>query len=120
MTSTEQTRRPAPKKIQTAPLGQKIRWARQSAGLSHDKLVVALGRSNRGHLIKIEKGEHVPRRDLRDAIADVCDVPRELFALDDDEEEDHVSRLRRIRAELVLAGLDDLAADLLTLTKAFA
>jgi transcriptional regulator with XRE-family HTH domain len=68
-------------------LGERIRWARQTARLSHDRLVERLGRSNRGHLIKVEKGEHVPRADLRNAIADATGVPRELFE-DDDSEED--------------------------------
>lgn len=53
--------------------------------MSHDRLVDALGRSNRGHLIKIEQGEHTPRADLRDAIADATNVPRELFADEDGE-----------------------------------
>lgn len=84
-------------------LGHRIRWARQTAKLSHDGLVKSLGRSNRGHLIKIEKGEHVPRVDLRNAIADATNVPRELFA-DDLDEEDHLLALdllqviRRINA----------------------
>lgn len=63
-----------------------MRWARTSAGLSHDRLVAALGRSNRSHVIKIEKGEHTPRRDLRDAWADATNVPRDLFDEKEDEE----------------------------------
>jgi transcriptional regulator with XRE-family HTH domain len=80
-------RREIPAKVRELRLGDRIRWARRSAGLSHDRLVEALGRSNRGHLIKIERGDHIPRADLRDAIADATNVPRELFA-DEDEEED--------------------------------
>jgi transcriptional regulator with XRE-family HTH domain len=66
-------------------LGERIAWARRHAGLSHDRLVMRLGRSNRSHLIKIEKGEHIPRQDLRDAIADAAGVPRDLFADDPQE-----------------------------------
>jgi transcriptional regulator with XRE-family HTH domain len=76
-----------PRHIHELPLGERLRWARKSAGLSHDRLVEKLGRSNRGHLIKIERGQHTPRRDLRDAIADATGVPRELFHVDDDEED---------------------------------
>jgi transcriptional regulator with XRE-family HTH domain len=94
-----------PKAVREAPLATRIKWARTSAGLSHDRLVSLIGRSNRGHLIKIEKGEHVPRQDLRDAIADATGVPRSLFDAEDDEETDLdaalMSLLRRaIRAEL--------------------
>lgn len=47
-----------------------------------------MGRSNRGHLIKIERGDHTPRQDLREAIADATGVPRDLFADDDEDEAD--------------------------------
>jgi len=60
-----------------------MRWARKSAGLSHDRLVREMGRSNRGHVIKIEQGLHTPRQALRDDWADATNVPRDLF---DDEE----------------------------------
>jgi transcriptional regulator with XRE-family HTH domain len=91
-----------PRHVRQLPLGQRIRWARQTAGLSHDRLVEKLGRSNRGHLIKIERGQHAPRADLRDAIADACGVPRELFQSDDEEDGRAVSldELLRRRIEL--------------------
>lgn len=54
--------------------------------MSHDWIVREIGRSNRGHLIKIEQGVHTPGEDLRDAIADALNVPRDLFATDDDPE----------------------------------
>lgn len=75
-----------PKKVYELRLSDRIKWARQSARLSHDKLVERMGRSNRGHLIKIEKGDHMPRRDLRDAIADACGVPRDLFDTEDEDD----------------------------------
>lgn len=86
-------RRSVPKHIWDLPVGKRIRWARESAGLSHDRLVTAIGRSNRGHLIKIEKGDHTPRADLRDSIADATNVPRELFADEDDEESSPVASI---------------------------
>lgn len=44
-------------------------------------------------MIKIEKGEHIPRPDLRNAIADATNVPRDLFGDEDDEESDQVAHL---------------------------
>lgn len=73
-----------PDAVRRLPLGERIAWARKHRGLSHDRLIEKLGRSNRGHLIKIEKGAHVPRVDLREALAGALDVPVSLF-LDDEE-----------------------------------
>lgn len=89
---TTKTRRGIPPHVRQLPLGARISWARKTAGLSHDRLVERLGRSNRGHLIKIERGDHVPRQDLRNAIADACGVSRDLLALDEDEEADPAMR----------------------------
>jgi transcriptional regulator with XRE-family HTH domain len=87
-------------------IGERIRWARKHAGLSHDRLIEKLGRSNRSHLIKIERGLHVPRSDLRDAIADATGVPREFLGDDEDEESDPVASLmgalRRVVRDEVL------------------
>lgn len=104
-------RRAVPAPIWKLPLGERIRWARKAAKLSHDRLADALGRSNRGHLIKIERGTHVPRAELREAIADATNVPRELFAdgEDEDDEADPVAALfakavrAAVRAELEAA-----------------
>lgn len=74
-----------PARVYGLPLNERIKWARQESGLSHDRVVARLGRSNRGHLLKIERGLHVPRQDLRDALADVLNVPRDLFADDPQE-----------------------------------
>lgn len=82
-----------PLSVKKLPLGDRVRWARKRAGLSHDRLIERLGRSNRSHLIKIEQGKHLPGRELRDAIADACGVSRDLFADEDDEESDPVAAL---------------------------
>jgi transcriptional regulator with XRE-family HTH domain len=79
-------RRPVPRHVFELPLKDRMKWARTSAGLSHDRLVAAMGRSNRGHVIKIEQGKHAPGESLRDAWADATNVPRELFADEEDEE----------------------------------
>lgn len=91
--------------VRTLSIGERIRWARKRAGLSHDRLVDKIGRSNRSHLIKIERGLHVPRSDLREAIADATGVPRDFLADDDDEDSDPVTDLlnairRVVRVEL--------------------
>jgi transcriptional regulator with XRE-family HTH domain len=91
--AVQKTVKRVPGRIRGLPLGQRIKWARTSAGFSHDRLVKELGRSNRGHLIKIEKGDHRPRIDLRNAIADATGVPRDLFAEEDDEESDSAVHL---------------------------
>lgn len=105
MSAATQPRRAVPAKVYALPLGERIRWARKSAGFSHDRLVDQLGRSNRGHLIKIERGDHAPREDLRDAIADATNVPRDLFAEEDEEESDPVAALTSVIRRLVRAEL---------------
>lgn len=82
---------PAP--VRQMRLGERMRWARKSSGLSHDRLIEKMGRSNRGHAIKIEQGTHVPGLELRNAWADATNVSRDLFAEDDDEESDQVLNL---------------------------
>lgn len=49
-------------------VGKKIRDARISAGLSHDRLAMQTGTS-RQHLIKLEKGQHLARPELLDRIS---------------------------------------------------
>lgn len=49
-------------------IGARIRAARKSAGLSHDKLAERAG-TGRQHLIKLEKGWHKPGPELMSAIA---------------------------------------------------
>ncbi len=94
--------RPVPPHVRQLNLGERIRWARKTAGLSHDRLVERIGRSNRGHLIKIEQGVHTPGRDLRAQIADACGVPRDLFDDEDDDEGSDAdqSLFRALKAEI--------------------
>jgi transcriptional regulator with XRE-family HTH domain len=86
VSTTENHLRAVPDTIYRLPLAQRWSWARKTTKLSHDRIVELMGRSNRSHLIKIEKGDHTPRPDLRDAYADALGFPRDLFA--DDTEED--------------------------------
>jgi transcriptional regulator with XRE-family HTH domain len=78
--------RSIPAHVRKLPIGKRILWARKQAHLSHDRLVEQMGRSNRSHLIKVEKGAHIPGPDLRDAIADATGFPRDLFVDDDGED----------------------------------
>lgn len=92
-----------PTHVREMKLGDRMRWARKRAGLSHDRLVEKIGRSNRSYLIKIERGDHIPRRDLRDAIADATGVPRDLFATEEDEEADQLPHVLLERAMRIIA-----------------
>lgn len=100
--------RKVPASVRQMRLGERMRWARKSFPLSHDRLVERMGRSNRGHLIKIEQGTHIPGIEFRNAWADATNVPRELFADEDDEESDPVTdlfkALRRVVRDEVRAG----------------
>lgn len=64
-------------------LGQRIKFARTNAKLSHDRLGEKVGTS-RQHLIRLEKGLHKPRPEMAARIAEATGVPVEL--LQDDEE----------------------------------
>lgn len=72
--------------IHRTRIGRKIRAARKHAGLSHDRLAVRVGTS-RQHLIRLEKGVHMPRPELLAAIARETGRPEEFFTGDDDDEE---------------------------------
>lgn len=96
-----------PPHVRRMTFGERWRWARKQSGKSHDRIVAEMGRSNRGHLIKIEKGAHVPRQELREAYADATGVSHDLFAEEDDEEADPVTDLltalrRVVREELAV------------------
>lgn len=67
-------------------VGRQIRKARKGAGLSHDRLACKVGTS-RHHLIRIEKGMHLPRPDLLAKIAEATGKPESFFTSDDDDED---------------------------------
>lgn len=85
-------------------LGQQIRRARKDAGLSHDRLAVAVG-SSRQHLIRLEHGLHRPADSLLSAIARATGKDIEFFedgTPEQDEEEAALAAdlLRVLRAVL--------------------
>lgn len=75
---------------QGLPLGGRIKWAREQAGLSHDRLAERVG-SSRRHLIRLEQGVHRPGPRLAALIAEATGQPQELFSDEDDEESDSLT-----------------------------
>lgn len=67
-------------------IGARIRAARVNAGYSQDRFAEAAGTTRR-HLIRIERGDHVPRVDLMQRISELTGEPIERLSGDDDEEE---------------------------------
>lgn len=92
-------------------IGNRIRLARKAAGLSHDKLAAAVGTS-RQHLIKLEKGQHLPGDALAAKLAEATGRTVEYLAGegpdDDDEEPDPAMAMLKavrlmVRAEMQAA-----------------
>lgn len=76
-------------------VGRRVRAARKLAGLSLDKLGARVGTS-RQHLIRIERGDHLPRPELLNAIGEATGQHPEFFESEDDEESDlAIDLLRR-------------------------
>lgn len=74
-----------------------------------------LGRRLGAHVTSIsdwERGDNQPSGRHVAGLAREFGVAVEKFYGDADDEEDRVARVRRVRAELILAGRDDLADDL--------
>ncbi len=72
-------------RIRLAPgrlIGSRIRQARRSAELSHDKLAAQVGTS-RSHLIKLEKAWHRPGAVLLASIAEATGKPVEYFLVEE-------------------------------------
>lgn len=61
-------------------------------GWSHDQLAIAVG-SSRQHLIKLEKGQHLPGDRLLAAIGVATGQSPSFFESDDDEDPDPVATL---------------------------
>lgn len=102
--------------------GNRIRQARLGARLTQTQLAQEVGTSER-NIVRWETNANAPRIKHIAAIARATGKDIGFFiedeAVDEEEEADKVTRLRRIRAELVLHGRDDLADDLLRLAGAF-
>lgn len=71
------------------PLAQRIVWARKRKGISQERLAGLIGTSRR-HMIRIEKGQHVPGPEFRRRIAEATGQEIEFFldgTPDSDDEE---------------------------------
>jgi transcriptional regulator with XRE-family HTH domain len=105
-------------------VGRQIRKARKHSGLSHDQLGGRVGTS-RQHLIKLEKGIHLPRPEMLAAIARETGKSEAFFLGDDDADdeeseavEDLARDLQRIVTESVDERVDERLASLGVLGKA--
>lgn len=98
--------------------GDRLRALRKAAALSQGQLGARIG----AHTTSVsdwERGDNAPSGRHVASLSRELGVSAEHFYGDDADEEDHVARLRRVRAALVLNGHDDLAADLFEVAKAF-
>lgn len=111
-------------------IGRRIVEAREAAGMNQRELAERLVRRRKNgiaeasgewhrcvvsmqrNLRRHENGHNSPRADVLIAIADETGTDLAHFAGDDDED-DSEQAMRRIAADLVLRGHDDLAVDLL-------
>lgn len=98
---------------QILPIGERIRSARKRAGLSHDRLGAIVGTS-RQHLIRLEKGIHLPRDGMVARIAEATGQPVSFFENgtgdEDDEEADPVVSLDDFLRRRVLQILREATA----------
>lgn len=84
-------------------LGARIKFARNYAKLSHDRLGELAGTS-RYHLIRLEKGLHRPKPAMIAAIVAATGVPAELLAGEDDSESGQPMGALLSRDEYALYG----------------
>jgi len=75
-------------------VGRQIQKARKQAGLSHDALAAQTGTS-RQHLIKLEKGMHMPSDALLARIAAATGKSISFFETDADEDGDPAAEIER-------------------------
>jgi len=69
-------------RIRLAPgalIAARIRRARRDANLSHDRLGERMGGVTRQHLIKLEKAQHRPGKEMLTRIAEATERPVEWF-----------------------------------------
>lgn len=92
------------KAVSRLPVGQRIRWARERKGISQEKLAAMIGTSRR-HMIRVEKGQHMPGRKLVARIAEATEQPEKFFEADDEESslsQMSIDDLLRLRARQIL------------------
>ncbi len=67
-------------------VGRRVKAARSDANLTLDGLAARVG-TTRQHLIKLEKGQHAPRAEMIQKIAEATGKAPSFFSSDEDEEE---------------------------------
>lgn len=84
----------APKTLATAAVkfpfaanGARIQKARKRTGLSQETFAPMIGTTRR-HMIRLERGQHLPKSELRDRIVEVTGTTEQIQSADDDEEVD--------------------------------
>src|SRR5688500_16568905 len=87
-------------------VGQRIRWARERKGISQEGLAEKIGTSRR-HMIRIEKGQHVPRPALLARIAEETGQPIALLNGGDDDEEDESDSVALALVTALMQRLDE-------------
>lgn len=87
-------------------VGARIRSARLDAKKSHDQLAREVG-SSRQHLIKLEKGQHMPRPEMLTAIAEATGKDESFFTESDEEDSSLPSFLELLEALRPIGRLFD-------------
>jgi len=94
--------------------GKSIRRARKRTGLSQENFAAQIGTTRR-HMIRLENGEHLPTRALRDRIVEQTGGEDEIRSSDDEDEESALSGDLMQLAKLArLAGLLDKHPEMFT------
>jgi transcriptional regulator with XRE-family HTH domain len=83
-------------------IGRQIRKARLASGLSHDRIAEKAGTS-RFHLIKLEKGLHMPSPELLAEIGRATGQPLSFFEDGAGDDEDEEADLPTVLQQLVVA-----------------
>jgi transcriptional regulator with XRE-family HTH domain len=64
--------------------GAKIRKARLATGLSQEAFAPLIGTTRR-HMIRLERGQHLPKAELRDRIVERTGTTEQIQSADDEE-----------------------------------
>lgn len=76
----------APSALRFAEIGSRIREARGKVGLSQEAFAARINTSRR-HVMRLERGQHMPSEPMLERIADVTGSTVEELVGDDDDEE---------------------------------
>ncbi len=77
----------AAQKFPFAQNGARIQKARKRTGLSQENFAAEI-RTTRRHMIRLERGQHLPKSDLRDRIVERTGTDEQIQSADDEEDAD--------------------------------